>query len=263
MANPLLPLWPRPGITETLEWLTDVRIFEDGTEERIEKRTAPLQSISYDYFVPFMLRAQIANLVYGGRDQQWYVPMWPQVQEIGAISAGASTVECETRYSELRPGGFAVIWESPGNYQVVEINDIEDDDTISLVGTTQAFTSAWLMPCRLGSLIGNPARQFNGRASVLSLAFEIDDRLQLEPDAPEQYLGEDIYYEPGLLEGGFTQEQIAARIDVFDEGLGPITYASPWPHPPPDGRDARPDVGDARVRPSPVRPQPAILAAVL
>lgn len=230
MATPpiLLPLWPRPNVTETLEWLTDIILSENGSEERTEMRTAPRQSFSYTYFVPVAQRARIANIVYGGRKLQWYVPVWPQVQQIGVVSAAATSIACETRYSEFRDGGLLMLWESPEKYQILEIDAVTSDTNIDLAEETDAFTDAVLMPVRVGRLTGDPSRAFNGRTSVLEMAYAVDDQAELTVAAPTQYLSADAYFDPGLLDSGTLNEGLQARIDVFDEGLGQVSYLAPW-----------------------------------
>lgn len=230
MATPpiLFPLWPRPGVTETLEWLTYVMVSEDGTEERTEKRTAPRQAFSYRYFVPLDQQTRIKNMIYGARDLQWYVPIWPQVQNIGAVAAAATSLTCETRWSEFRAGGYALLWQSNDLYQLVEVDSVANDTTLNLDTATVEFTDAWLMPVRLGYLIGDPSRQFNGRTSIVDMAFSIDDLAELTVGAPTQFLSTDVYTDPGLLDGGETTEKIGMRVDVFDEGLGRVDYLFPW-----------------------------------
>lgn len=230
MATPpiLMPLWPRPRVTETLEWLTYVAVMEDGSEERTEMRTAPRQGFSYQYFVPYALRARAANIAYGGRELQWAVPVWPQVQNIGPVAAAATALTCETRYSDFRDGGLLMLWDSPDHCQIIEVDAVTSDTNIDLAEATEEFSDAWLMPVRLGRLTGDPSRAFNGKTSVLDLSFDIDDQLELTVDAPTQYLANDAYFDPGLLDGGSQTEQLNARIDVFDEGLGMVTFNAPW-----------------------------------
>lgn len=230
MATPpiTMPLWPRAGASETLEWLTDVIVSEDGHEDRCEMRTAPRQTFSYRYFVPRTEQRRIRNIVYGSTGLQWYVPVWPQVQNIGAVAALATSLTCETRWSEFRDGGFAMLWQAADNYQIVEIDEVVDDATLSLTTAANEFTDAWLIPVRLGHLMGDANRIFNGRSDMVELAFQIDDPAALTVAAPTQFLGSDIYFEPGLLEGMASTERMMARIDVFDESLGQIAYRAPW-----------------------------------
>ena len=230
MAEPpiLMPLWPRAGASETLEWLTDVIVSEDGHEDRAEMRVAPRQSFNYRYFVPLAEQRRIRNIIYGATGLQWYVPVWSQVQNIGAVSALDTSLTCETRWSEFREGGLALIWQASNDSQIVEIDQIVDDTLLTLNTSTQAFADAWLTPVRLGHLIGNPSRQFNGRTDIVDLSFEIDDLEELTVADPEQYLANDIYFDAGLIDGGQLTERMFARIDVFDENLGQIAYRAPW-----------------------------------
>lgn len=230
MATPpiLLPLWPRAPLRETLEWLTDVMITEDGTEERTELRLAPRQTFSMSYFVPPNLQARINNILYGGRDLRWWVPAWPQVQSIGEVSAGASSLSAETRYSEFREGGYVLLWQDPATYQILEVDEVVSDTELSLVGLTSAFTGAYLVPLRYGYLLRDPSRQLTGHNSVLEMVYAVEDNKALTPAAPAQYLSNDIYYDEGLLEGRQLTEELNTRFDIFDEQLGLVAYSSPW-----------------------------------
>lgn len=230
MATPpiLLPLWPRAPLRETLEWLTYVMVSEDGTEERTELRTSPRQTLSMSYFVPPLLQARINNIVYGSRTLQWWVPVWPQVQNVGTVPAGQTFLTAETRYSEFRDGGMVMLWESPESYQLLEMDAVTSNTNIDLNEPTEAFTNAWLMPLRRGYLPRHPERNLSGHNSVLEMTYVIEDNEELSPDAPAQYLGSDIYYDNGLLEGGRLTEEIAAAFDLFDQSLGLVSYRAPW-----------------------------------
>lgn len=224
----LMPLWPRRGVTETLEWLTDVQTYEDGTEDRVELRAAPRQTFACSYYVPPALQPLINNIVYGSRTLKWWVPVWPQAQNVGAIEAALTTLICNTNYSEFYDGGSLLLWESPTKYQVIEIDTVASETTIDIVDATEAFTDAWLMPLRVGRLIGNTKRSFDGRKSVLEMSYLCDDYSALEPEAPAQYLGFDLYTDPGLLDGGSSAEEIEAEVYVHDESLGLVSYLAPW-----------------------------------
>lgn len=224
----LLPLWPRQGVVESLDWMTYVMVSEDGSEEATQLRLSPRQAFRMSYYVSSDRQARINNIVYGGRTLQWWVPAWPQVQSVGPVTAGLTVLPCETRYSEFRDGGFLMLWDSPEHCQIIEINAVTGDTAIALASATEAFEDAWLMPVRVGYLDQAPGRQLNGRNSVLTMNFNVEDNEALVVPAPAQYLGLDLYTDPGLLNGGELGEQLTARFDVFDEGTGPVSYAAPW-----------------------------------
>ena len=172
---PLMPLWPRPNLRETLEWMTNVMIAKDGTEDPDQLRLFPRQTFQNSYFVPHAMQPRVVNMIRGARGQQWLVPAWPQVQHIGAVAAGEETLAAETDYAELRDGSLIMLWESADSYQVLGIKGVATSGTIDLLNITEAFDDAWLVPVRLGYLEGNPARGLNGRNSSLDMAFVVED----------------------------------------------------------------------------------------
>lgn len=200
-------------------------------------RSAPRQSFQYSFYVPTERQAAINNLLYGGRDQQWWVPVWPQCQHVGAIPSFQTFVECDTTLSEYRLNEYAMVWESPDRYTIFEVANTSTDTHLNIpapgsVGTP-AFTDAWVMPVRIGYLEGDPSRSFDGRKSSLDLTFNVEDNAELAVADPTQYLGFDLYTDPGLLDGGSLMERLVSRIDLMDPGLGPVAYSSPWAYPRP------------------------------
>jgi len=228
MADQTFPLWPRPDARENVEWLTDVLVSEDGSEERTEMRDAPTQEFGYRYFVPPAMVRSVNNMLYGARSLQWNIPVWPQVQNVGAITAGASTITCETRYSEFRAGSLVMLWQSPTHFQILQMTSVASHTVLNLTDVTEAFSNAWLTPVRIGYISRSPKRDFDGANSIVDLTFSVEDVEELTVAAPDQYLSEDVYLDPGMLSGGGLVEQLEARFDVFDEQLGPVSYMSPW-----------------------------------
>jgi hypothetical protein len=224
----LLPLWPRAPLREVLEWMTDVAIFEDGTEERTKLRTAPRQSFEMTYYVPPLLQPRIKNIMYGGRKKPWLIPVWPQVQQVGAVSLGQSSLTCETRYSEFRDGGLIMLWQDPDTYQVLEVDEVTSNTNIDLLDTTEAFTNAYLVPVRRGRLSRDPVRAASGYNSILEIGYAVEENEQLVVSAPTQYDSQDIYTDVGLLEGRTIDETLETAVDIHDEGLGIVSWRTPW-----------------------------------
>jgi len=224
----LLPLWPQAPLRETLEWLTSVDIFEDGSEERIKLRTSPRQFFDMTYTVPAHLQPRVKNLLEGGRKLPWLIPVWPQVQHVGAITLGQSSITCETRYSEFRDGGEILLWQDADTYQVLSIDSVTSNTNIDLVGTTDAFTNAYLMPLRRGRLTRDPVRSINGYNSLVSLNYAVENNLELTVSAPTQYQSADSYSEEGLLDGDFLDDTLRTAFDLHDEELGLVSWRTPW-----------------------------------
>lgn len=229
-APALLPFWARPPVSETLEWLTDVIVSDDGTEDRAQMRVNPRQSVTYSLYVPHQHQPAAKNMIYGGRARRWFVPFWPHVQSAGAISAGETLITLPTEFVDLRPAsGLVLIYQSPSQYQIVGLSAVVSATQIMISGLTEAFSDAWVVPMLPGRLSQNPTRRGNGRNGDLQVAFDMDRNRQLEPAAPAQFLGYDLYTERTLLDGGGTfSEDVLASIAQLDEELGRVEYSGLW-----------------------------------
>jgi hypothetical protein len=226
----VLPLWASPPLNETVAWLTNVDVYENGSEDREPLRNDPRHQYRVNCFVPLTVQAAIKNVLYGARASQWMVPVWSQMQRLGAVAADEATLDAVTSYSEYLPGSRLILWESETNWQVIGIDQVVDANTISLTGLTAEFNDAWVAPVRRAFLEGDPSRTFNGRTSRLSMTLNVEDNWSLTVAAPEQYLGNDIYFDPGLFESDTSDEEVATRFELFDERLGLVTYSTPWLH---------------------------------
>lgn len=223
----LIPLWPATPLQESLEWFTDVSIAENSTEDRVQKRESPRQAFDLDFYVAPSWQPRIKNLVYGHRTKPWLIPAWPFVLHIGEIAAGAMSIELDTQYTEHRAGGLALIWQDPLTWQIVGVDTVAADELV-LSQMTAAFADAYVIPLRRGYMTRDPGRRFTGTRSALSLGFAIEDNAALTVGAPTQYLGNDIYFEPGLMDGRELNEQMDGRFDLFDEDIGLVAYRAPW-----------------------------------
>jgi hypothetical protein len=226
----VMAVWPAPGMTESIAWLNDVTIYEDGSEDRERLRNAPRHQYRMTCFVPASAQATVRNMLYGARAQRWLVPVWSQVQHVGAVLAGELTADALTSYSEYHSDSLLILWETPLRWQIIGVDQVVDANTISLTGPTEAFDDAWIAPVHKAFFDGDPARAFDGRTSRAMFNFNVEDNRALTVAAPAQYLGNDIYFEEGLLSGDTTSESIVTVFQLMDEQLGLVDYGTPWLH---------------------------------
>lgn len=84
------------------------------------------------------------------------------------------------------------------------------------------------MPVRIGSVKGAIKKNYFGYQGNLEINFEFTDNLDLgQGSDPEQFLGEDIYFDEILMGEELTDEFIA-RIDELDFETGRVTRFAPW-----------------------------------
>lgn len=218
---------PEAPVSETLEFYTDVMQSVNSTEERLQLRSKPRQSFDYKIPLQSWRIANAFNTEYGALRKKWAVPVWTEAQYIGSIAAHETNILCNTSIYDLRANSLALLYSSELSWQVVEISAI-NVDSIDITTDVDLINGAWLIPIRLGWVSGGIDKKINGHNGSTSVSFEIDDNLDLTASTPEQYLGNDIYYSPGLLNEGSLQRSLQQRVDIVDFTLGPVVRRSPW-----------------------------------
>lgn len=223
----LLPCPSEVPIRETLEFLTDVMISHNGTEKRISLRSKARQF--FDYKIPTQAWDMAAsfNTSYGAIRKRWAVPIWTESQYIGNVAENATSINCDTSVYDIRPDSLVMLFASSEIWQILEVSTISNG-LININSQVKAIDGAWLIPVRLGWIGGNIEKPTNGHNGRTEITFEIEDNPFISTTVPEQYEGDDIYYEPGLLNGGNVSRSIEKRLDFADFALGPVARRSPW-----------------------------------
>ena len=225
-----LAILPHPAeapITETLEFLTDVMEAYNGNEERLQLRSKPRHSFKYTVPVQAWNMAAAFNTEAGAIRKRWAVPIWTEAQYVGSVAAAAASIACDTTIYDLRANSLALLFAGCESWQVVEIASITSDSIVP-ANEVSATSGAWLVPVRLGWIVGNVDKPTSGHNAKSNVTFQLEDSLSFVPPAPSQYLSQDIYYEPGLLAGDKISRTIEQRLDVIDYSLGPVARRSPW-----------------------------------
>lgn len=219
----VFPFQPESPVKENLSWLTDVIISRDGTEDRKKISSYPRQEFNYKYPTDFEKKVKAQNIVWGDIDSEILVPVWTQAVFVNSVVAGSTTISLETRYSEFRSPGYAIIWSSDSNWQLVGIYDITDTQ-FKINNVARDFSRCWIMPVRIGVLTKGATRSFNGLNANFDLQFMIRDNDEISVSAPTQYLGGDVYLEETLLSGDSLVEDIKIDLEVFDPGVGEFAF---------------------------------------
>jgi hypothetical protein len=113
------PFQPEAPVNEELTWFTDLIVAKDGSEERRQISQYPRQKFTYLYPAIARKKANALNIVWGALPDRWLVPVWPQAERYGAISAGLTTLADVNLNSELRAPGLMLLWQSDSQWQVI------------------------------------------------------------------------------------------------------------------------------------------------
>lgn len=215
--------------TEELEWKTQVFQTNDGTEQRIRLRKKPRQSLKVRYPLQYDEMSRAQNRAYGWLTRRWAVPMWSEAQFIGSVASGVTSIAVPTSNSDFRNDSLAFIYDSNKKNSTLDVQSVSSGVLNLRRPTTEAYTSAWIMPVRIGRVVGNIRRQLNGHNGALMIDYEFSDNIDLGlGTTPQQFLGEDIYFDEILVGEELLEDQITARVDVIDYDTGPVSSYSPW-----------------------------------
>lgn len=126
------PNWA-DGITERLEWLTDVLTAYDGGEQRVRLRNNARRVIEYAFAVEGNDARLLEALTFGWGGRLYCLPVWWEADFLpSGIAAGATSVTVtDAALKDYRAGGLIVFWSSVGKSEAVEILSISGN-TITL-----------------------------------------------------------------------------------------------------------------------------------
>lgn len=222
----LLPVQPQAPMRETLEWFTDILPGQSGAEEAIQLRSAPRQSFAYTYPEQDTVKQMTFNVQYGAIKKLWAIPLWSEAQLVGALADDEDTITADTDLYSLRADSLAFLYQSPTKYQLVEIDTAAGGEVVITTPVDGAFTSAWLMPARVGHVVKSFSRKTSGYGNVTDVTWEVQDNAELdEGDAPTQFLSNDIYFDAPEVDGA---HDLNTRIDRVDYQLGIVGRRFPW-----------------------------------
>ena len=224
----LIPYVAEIPVTETLSYLTDQMESWNGTEQNVQLRSKPRQTFQYTIPLKQEFNPEVFNTAYGALRNKWAIPVWPDLQYVGNVAAGASSIVCNVVDYDLRDSSLAMVFDGCGKWQILEISTVAAG-YINFAGTiTVALNGAYLVPVRVGYISGSLSKPFNGYTGRMEVSFDVDDLKEFTGTVPEQYLGFDLYTAVGLLDSNSRPVQIVKRDDVIDFDLGLVERRSPW-----------------------------------
>lgn len=217
---------------EILEWKTNVITSNQGVEQRIRLRKKPRQGLDVTYPLQRGQLQTAEAMVYGWLGRRWSVPLWTEAQQyMGTLAVGATTVPIDTTSRDYRVGGLIHLFQpNNGASATAEVSAVAAGSLTLARPLEAALVNPWVMPSRVGRVLGNPSRSFNGNNGRLGMIYEFSDNIDLNPPAaPTQYLGYDVYFDEFLKQGEELQDSLITRVDAVDYGLAAsATIFSPW-----------------------------------
>lgn len=224
-----LPFQGRAPMAEQLEWKTDVLTSSNNKEQRIRVRNNPRQSFSLSYPISKEHHNLANNLSHGWQFRRWAIPLWNEVQNVGTVASGATSINCSTVNFDIRANALIMLWESVDKNEIIEVDTLTASNVTLTRSVAQNFTNAILMPVRLCRNLGGIGRDTSGFESFLLAKFEALDNTRFPVVVPPQYQGHDLYLDEDLLlVGDANRHAIKARVDTLDFKFAVPEFDSPW-----------------------------------
>ncbi|BAO53029.1 virion protein [Pseudomonas phage KPP23] len=227
-----LPYPAKPGLTETVEWYTEVVTAYRGQEQRFSLRQDARQGFSYTFFVPPVYMGSVDNQLFGWRQRDYAVAVWTEGRPLSAPAASGDTVlRVDTRYGDFRGAEAQVmIFQSLDRFEVQTIKSLAVDQIELVSPILRSYENAEVYPVRTAYLRTDPSRQSNGHNSNVSVTLSVTDNLAIDAGAPAVTVDgiELMTRIPERAYNGRFANTYTDRFDVIDFKQGNPLHFSPW-----------------------------------
>lgn len=116
---------PDGQVLERLEWLTDVMVAFDGSEQRVLLRQYPRRFFEFALAVSDRERRTAENLLASWQARVFAVPVWMDSEPLSApLGPGDTTVAVTTTHRDYYAGGLLGVMTSPTEYEILEIDTV-------------------------------------------------------------------------------------------------------------------------------------------
>lgn len=123
VAFAFMPNW-EDGITESLQWSTDILSSESGFEQRSALYLTPRRTLEAD-FILHQNERQYFNNMMSWSARNWAIPLWFYVQSLNtALSQGDTFIACTTQDIEFVEGGLVLLYRDLFTTEIAEIEAV-------------------------------------------------------------------------------------------------------------------------------------------
>lgn len=183
---PVPPDWGTP-VRQTLAWLTDYMSARNGARQKRQLRLAPRRTFEFSVIADEQGRRVMDALGFDQGARQWLLPIWPDVQFLGAaLTTGSTAVACATAGRDFVAGGQALLWLAPNRWEVIQVDNFDAGGLILSAATVAVWPAGTrLYPLRLART-QKPASetQWTDDASLYKVVMQIDEACDHAAVAP-------------------------------------------------------------------------------
>lgn len=154
------PDWTN-GITEILEWKTDILQSYSGAEQRIARRLSPRRTFEFSILINGNERSRFENRLAFVGGNSWYFPIYTDVTYLDDdVNIGATVLPCNTIGRDFVVGNKVLVKSEINNVNQTALLEVAaiNENSITLVNPvkTQFLAGACIYPVRLAVLTDVP-----------------------------------------------------------------------------------------------------------
>lgn len=234
IALPFAHNWNTP-VHESLAWLTDVLPSRNGREQRIRLRPHPRRRLEYSLLLKDADdRRRFHALQFGWQHRTFAIPIWTDADRLqAAAAAGAQFIPVATDLKDYDDGGLVMLWRSPSQYEIAEIDTVAANGLALKRGLLAAWASGTAVaPIRLGivpkdiQIKGITADVESMPIALQLLAQEASVRRFPAFVAPYTYKGIDVF----TAKTGYNENveiEVSRETEAWDYQTGVFAQQSP------------------------------------
>lgn len=195
VAFAFMPNWSE-GMTERLEWSTDILASESGFEQRSALYLTPRRTLSAEFIIHANERQYFNNMMAWGA-KSWAIPLWPYIQTLKqCVKQGDLFIACTTKNIEFLAGGLVFLYRDFEQYEIAQITQVKADGlTLKRPLQTEWASGTRIYPAKSAYFSKQPSlNRKTDNLQLASIEFFVDDTNPFEALAPStSYQGYPVF----------------------------------------------------------------------
>jgi hypothetical protein len=180
------PDWSN-GITERMEWLTDVLTANDGTEQRVRLRKNARRVLEMAWLAQGRRAMMTDTLLTGWGSRKYCVPVWMERDvTTSPVAAGATSVTVtDAALKDYAVGGYVVLWADETQAEAIEIAAISGNTLTLKTPVANSYPAATSVCPALFGRIDGEAQVKHVRSDALAGRLRFLDEAATDRQAAE------------------------------------------------------------------------------
>lgn len=230
----VFPFEPEIPMQERLGFRTDVITHRDGTEQRASLRNTPRQKFELTLAVEGFDRQVLEATVFDAQPRAFGLPMWHEARILKQdIAVDDLTITVNTTdFADFRVGGLAVILDSVGKFEALEIDSLTSTTITFATPFTETFSAGIrVLPLRIALMTSIARGQRHPRnLQIMRTTFRVVDNVVdiADTSAFSSIFGKVLFDDANKIEG-LLSESLVQTLIVIDNKTGTLQQFSDVP----------------------------------